>query len=50
MVVVDETPECAQAIHFAARRAARTGAHMLMLAIVDPPDNFEWLEIGRAHV
>lgn len=50
MVVVDKTPECARAIHFASRRAARTGASMLMLAVVDPPDNFEWLGVGEAMI
>jgi nucleotide-binding universal stress UspA family protein len=48
MVVVDDTPECARAIHFAARRAARTGASMIMLAIAEPPDNFEWIGVGDA--
>jgi nucleotide-binding universal stress UspA family protein len=50
MVVVDDTPECARAIHFAARRASRTGATMLMLAAVDPPDNFEWIGVGEAMI
>jgi nucleotide-binding universal stress UspA family protein len=50
MVVVDKTPECARAIHFASRRAARTGASMIMLSVVDPPDNFEWLGVGEAMV
>ena len=48
MVVVDETPECARAVHFAARRASRTGASMVMLAVVSPPDNFEWIGVGEA--
>ena len=50
MVVVDQTPECARAVHFASRRAARTGASMVMLAVVDPPDNFEWIGVGEAMV
>lgn len=50
MVVVDETPECSRAVHFASRRAARTGASMIMLAVVDPPDNFEWIGVGEAMV
>jgi nucleotide-binding universal stress UspA family protein len=50
MVVVDKTPECARAVHFASRRAARTGASMLMLAVVDPPDNFEWIGVGEAMI
>ena len=50
MVVVDKTPECARAVHFAARRASRTGASMVMLAAIDPPDNFEWIGVGEAMV
>lgn len=48
MVVVDETPECDRAAYFAGRRAARTGASLLMLAAVSPPDNFEWVGVGEA--
>lgn len=48
LVIVDGTPECGRAIRFAARRCARTGADLLMLAIVEPPDNFEWLGVGDA--
>jgi nucleotide-binding universal stress UspA family protein len=50
MVVVDDTPECARAVHFAARRASRTGASMVMLAVIDPPDNFEWIGVGEAMI
>jgi nucleotide-binding universal stress UspA family protein len=50
MVVVDQTPECARAVHFASRRTVRTGASMIMLAVVDPPDNFEWLGVGEAMI
>lgn len=50
LVIIDKTPECARAIHFASRRVSRTGATMIMLAIVDPPDNFEWIGVGEAMV
>jgi len=50
MVVIDKTPECARAVHFASRRAARTGASIIMLSVVDPPDNFEWLGVGEAMI
>ena len=50
MVVIDQTPECALAVHFASRRSARTGASMVMLAVVDPPDNFEWIGVGEAMI
>ena len=48
LVVVDETPECERAVHFAARRSARTGASMLMLGVIVPPESFEWLGVGDA--
>lgn len=50
MVVIDDTPECARAVHFAARRASRTAASILMLAVVDPPDDFEWIGVGEAMI
>jgi nucleotide-binding universal stress UspA family protein len=46
MVVVDETPECGRAIHFAARRVARTGASLIMLAVAEPPESFELFGVG----
>lgn len=50
MVVVDKTPECGRAVHFASRRAVRTGASLIMLSVVDPPDNFEWIGVGEAMI
>jgi hypothetical protein len=50
MVVVDETPECDRAAYFAARRAARTGASLVMLAVATPPDDFEWVGVAEAVV
>jgi nucleotide-binding universal stress UspA family protein len=41
MVVVDESPESDRAIYFASRRAARTGAGLVMLRIVEPADRDE---------
>jgi nucleotide-binding universal stress UspA family protein len=48
LVVLDGTPESGRAIYFAARRAARLGASMAMLAVIEPPDAFEWLGVGDA--
>jgi nucleotide-binding universal stress UspA family protein len=48
LVVVDETPECERALRFAARRVTRTGASLVLLGVVAPPDNFEWLGVGDA--
>ena len=39
LVVVDETPECGRALLFGARRAQRTGAGLVLLAIVPPLDD-----------
>lgn len=46
LVVVDESPECGRAIRFAARRVARVGATLVLLAVTEPPDPFEWLGVG----
>ena len=46
LVVVDDTPECQRALHFAARRARRTGAAIVVLAIIQPEDAQPWLGIG----
>ena len=46
LVVVDETAECARAVLFAARRARRTGAMVLLLAFVEPESGQPWLGVG----
>lgn len=46
MIVVDETPECARAVLFAARRVRRTGAGILMLAMLPVEEGQPWLGIG----
>ena len=35
LVVIDDTPECDRAVYFASRRAARTGAGLVMLRVVE---------------
>ena len=58
LVVIDDTAECDRAVYFAARRAARVGAGLIMLRVIETHDrNQQWLgvadimrEIGRAHV
>lgn len=47
LVVIDETPECDKALYFAARRAGRIGADLLMLWIINPPDFQHWLGVGE---
>ncbi len=38
LVVIDDSPEATLALRFAARRAARTGGAVMVLAIVPPQD------------
>lgn len=38
LVVVDDTPECHNAMRYAARRAAKTGSGVILLFVVAPPE------------
>lgn len=38
LVVIDDSPEATLALRFAARRAARTSGHVMVLAIIPPTD------------
>jgi nucleotide-binding universal stress UspA family protein len=42
LVVVDETGEADVALRYAARRAARTGGSVLILAVVPPQEFVQW--------
>lgn len=42
LVIMDETREAECALHFAARRAARTGGTVEILAVVPPLEVVEW--------
>src|SRR5688572_2151160 len=42
LVVIDDSPEARTALHFAARRAAKTGGAVEVLAIVEPLDFVQW--------
>lgn len=46
LVIVDDTPECTRAVLFAARRARRSGANIVMLAIIVPEEGQPWLGVG----
>ena len=47
LVVIDDTPECDRAIYFAARRAARVGAGVVMLRVIETQDrNQQWLGVA----
>src|ERR671929_59048 len=47
LVVIDDTAECDRAVYFAARRAARVGAGLLMLRVIETHDrNQQWLGVA----
>ncbi|WID94402.1 universal stress protein [Bosea vestrisii] len=46
LAVVDDSPECAKAVRFAARRCARLGASIVLLGVVTPPTDEIWLGVG----
>jgi nucleotide-binding universal stress UspA family protein len=47
LVVIDDTPECDRAAYFAARRAVRTAAGVIMLRVIDTQDrNQQWLGVA----
>jgi nucleotide-binding universal stress UspA family protein len=47
LVVIDESPECDRAVYYASRRAARTGAGLLMLLVIEPHDRHQqWLGVA----
>ena len=47
LVVIDDTPECDRAIYFAARRAARVDAGVVMLRVIETADrNQQWLGVA----
>jgi nucleotide-binding universal stress UspA family protein len=45
--VIDDTSECDRAVYFAARRAARVGAGVIMLRVIETHDrNQQWLGVA----
>lgn len=42
LVVMDESSEAEKAIHFAARRAAKTGGNVHIVAVTPPADFVQW--------
>jgi nucleotide-binding universal stress UspA family protein len=45
LVVIDETPECARALYYAARRAEHTGGGVVLLYVIEPSDFQHWLGV-----
>jgi nucleotide-binding universal stress UspA family protein len=47
LIVVDDTPECDRAVSWAGQRAARTGATVIMLRVIETHDhNQQWLGVA----
>jgi hypothetical protein len=47
LVVVDETAEMSNALHFACRRAWRTDGRVALLYVIEPPEFQHWLGVER---
>lgn len=48
LVVIDDTAECDRAVYFASRRAARVGAGVVMLRVIETADrNQQWLGVAE---
>lgn len=47
MIVVDDTPECTNALRFAARRAAKTGGGVVMLYVIRPEEFQHWIGVAE---
>jgi nucleotide-binding universal stress UspA family protein len=47
LVFADETPECFNAVHFAARRASRIGGGVSMVYVIQPDSFGSWLGVGE---
>jgi nucleotide-binding universal stress UspA family protein len=46
LVIVDETPEADRALYYASRRAARLGAGLMLLTVMDMGEAQVWLGVG----
>ncbi len=47
LVVLDESPECLNAMRFAAIRASKTGGGVEILAIIAPEEFQHWIGVGE---
>ncbi|WP_395612334.1 universal stress protein [Allosphingosinicella sp.] len=48
LVVMDDTEEARSALHYAARRAARTGGSVELLALIEPTEFVQWGAVQEA--
>jgi nucleotide-binding universal stress UspA family protein len=47
LVIIDDSPECDRAVYWASQRAARTGASIIMLRVIETKDrNQQWLGVA----
>ena len=47
LVVIDDTEECDRAVYYASRRAARIGANVIMLRVIETQDaSQQWLGVA----
>ena len=47
LVIIDDSPECDRAVYLASRRAARTGARVVMLRVIETHDQGQqWLGVA----
>jgi nucleotide-binding universal stress UspA family protein len=47
LVFVDDAEHCSKAVYYASRRAARVGAKVVLLRVIDPPPGeLGWLGVG----
>lgn len=47
LIVVDDTPECMNALRFAARRAEHTGGGVTMLFVIPPEEFQHWVGVAE---
>jgi nucleotide-binding universal stress UspA family protein len=47
LVVVDDTPECMNALRFAARRAQNTNGGVVLLYVIHPEEFQHWVGVGE---
>lgn len=47
LVVLDDTPECLNAMRFAALRAAKTGGGVELLGVIAPEEFQHWIGVGE---
>ena len=45
LAVIDDTPECERAVHYAASRAKRTNGVLVLIYVIEPGDFQHWLGV-----